>query len=138
MGAFSSSAAAATTTDLSGCENYPNQLPSSSCLAAGVIRNVSLWNLQGAAQFCNWKKSNPGEWSRIQDYAKTGTAPANIITWFGGHIYNDIQAYFAAGGPTFTIEPNTAPNICKTPLAPPKASVVGVTDTAATVTITTP
>jgi hypothetical protein len=119
------------------CEFGPN-IPTQACFAAGVIRNVSLSNLQGAAQFCNWKKANPGEWSRLKAYAETGGAPANIVTWFGGHILNDLQAYFATGAPEFIIQPNNAPNICKTPLAPPVVSGVTPSDTDVTVTLEEP
>lgn len=120
-----------------GCEDWPVQLTQRECFAAGVIRNVSLSNLQGALQFCKWKAANPGEWSRLKGYATTGTAPTAIVTWFGGHIQNDLQAYFAAGGPPFTILPNTAPNVCKTPLSPPVVTGVTPGETDVTVTVTT-
>lgn len=120
------------------CENWGVQLTSNECFAAGTIRNVSLQNLQGAGQFCKWKAANPGEWNRLLNYAGTEAAPNPVIvTWFGGHIYNDLQAYFAAGGPTFTIQPNTALNICKTPLRPPTVTGVTPGQTDATVTVTT-
>lgn len=111
-------------------------LNSQACFAAGVIRYVSLGNLQGAGQFCKWRSGSPGEWSRLKAYAQQGAAapPANIVSWFGNHIFNDIQAYFAAGGPPFTIMPNTAPNACRTPLPPPV--VQGVTPGQTDVTVT--
>jgi hypothetical protein len=121
-----------------GCEDWAGTFTQRECFAAGVIRNVSLYNLQGAAQFCKWKAANPGEWTRLKGYSATGTAPTGIVTWLGGHIQNDLQAYFAAGGPTFTILPNTAPNICGGKLVTPP-TIVGVTpgETDATVTVTT-
>lgn len=120
--------------ELRNCGDFNQMMPDSSCFAAGTIRFVSLYNMQGAAQFCVWSKANPGEWLRLQNYAKTNTLPSDIVTWFGGHIKNDLQAYFAAGGPAFTIQPNTAPNRCKTPLAPP--AVTGVTPGQTDVTVT--
>jgi hypothetical protein len=120
-----------------GCEDWPVQLTAGECFAAGIIRNVALYNLQGAAQFCKWRAANPGEWSRLKGYAQTETAPASIVTWFGGSIKNDLEAYFATGAPVFTILPNTAPNACKTPLAPPVVAGVTPGQTDATVTVTT-
>lgn len=120
------------------CE-FQGPLNSQACFAAGIIRNVSLSNLQGAGQFCKWKGANPGEWAALKTYAETNpTTPPRIITWFGGHILNDLQAYFAAGGPEFTILPNTAPNVCKTPLAPPVVTGVTPGESTATVTVTSP
>lgn len=118
-----------------GCEDWNVQLTSGECFAAGIIRNVSLNNLQGAGQFCKWQPANPGEWSRLKGYAQTETLPTGIVTWFGAHILDDIQAYFATGAPTFTILPNTAPNRCRTPLAPPVITGVTPGETDATVTI---
>ena len=121
-----------------GCEDWSGSFTQRECFAAGVIRNVSLGNLQGALQFCKWKAANPGEWSRLKNYSETQQAPnPAIVTWFGGHIYNDLQAYFAAGAPTFVIQPNTAPNICKTPLPPPTVQGVTPGQTNATVTVAT-
>lgn len=124
------------TTVAVGCEDWTVQLTAGECFAAGIIRNVGLYNLQGAGQFCKWKPANPGEWSRLKTFAETGALPLNIVTWFGGSIKNWLEAYFATGAPTFTILPNTAPNICKTPLAPPVIAGVTPGETDATVTIT--
>lgn len=132
-----SSSPAAVSTTVANCEDW-GPLPASSCFAGGIIRNVSLHNLQGAVQFCKWRDANPGEWSRLKGYASTGTTPTSIITWMGSHIQNDLQAYFAAGGPVFTIAPNTAPNACTGKLlAPPVVSGVTPGQTSATVTIQT-
>lgn len=121
-----------------GCEDWAGTFTQRECFAAGVIRNVSLGNLQGAAQFCKWRDANPGEWSRLKGYASSGTVPTQIVTWMGGHILNDLQAYFAAGGPAFTILPNTAPNACTGKLlAPPVVQGVTPGQTDATVTVTT-
>lgn len=119
------------------CDGIDLFMTDGECFAAGVIRFISLHNLQGAAQFCKWKAANPGEWSRIKQYAATEVAPLNIVTWFGGHIKNDLEAYFATGAGSFTIQPNPAPNVCKTPLAPPVVSGVTPGETDATVTIET-
>jgi hypothetical protein len=131
------SATATTTIGAMGCEDWTVQLTAGECFAAGIIRNVGLHNLQGAAQFCKWKGGSPGEWSRLKAYAETETLPLNIVTWFGGSIKNWLEAYFVTGAPTFTILPNTAPNICKTPLAPPVIAGVTPGETDATVTVTT-
>lgn len=117
-----------------GCE-YPGPLNSQACFAAGTIRNVSLYNLQGAAQFCRWRDANPGEWARLKTYASDGQAPQQIVTWMGAHVMNDLQAYFAAGGPTFSIPPNAATNVCRTPLAAPAVQGVTPGETDVTVTI---
>lgn len=124
------------TTPAANCE-YPGPQNAQACFAAGVIRNVSLSNLQGAAQFCKWRSANPGEWTRLKGYASSGTKPTQIVTWLGAHILNDLEAYFAAGAPPFTIAPNTAPNVCRTPLAPPIVAGVTPGQTDATVTVTT-
>lgn len=121
-----------------GCEDWSGSFTQRECFAAGAIRNASLYNLQGAAQFCKWRDANPGEWSRLKGYSSTGTAATQIVTWLGGHIQNDLQAYFAAGGPPFVLLPNTAPNACTGKLLRPP-TVTGVTpgQTDVTVTVTT-
>ena len=103
-----------------------------------MIRYVALTNLQGAVQFCKWRDANPGEWSRLKGYSSTGTQPEQIVTWMGGSIKNELEAYFVTGAPTFTIQPNTAPNACTGKLVKPPL-VTGVTpgQTEATVTVTT-
>lgn len=118
-----------------GCNDWPVTLSTGECQAAGAIRHVALYNLQGAAQFCVWKRANPGEWSRLRGYAQTEAPPQNIVTWFGAAIRNQLEAYFGTGAPPFTIAPNTAPNICRTPLPPPAISGVTPGQTDATVTI---
>jgi len=133
-----SESVAVTTAEPKNCEDWNITLSDGECFAAGIIRNVSLYNLQGAAQFCKWKGANPGEWSRLKGYAATETEPLNIITWMGGHIKNDIQAYFVTGAPTFTIQPNTAPNACTGKLVtPPVVTSVTPGETDVTVTVTT-
>jgi hypothetical protein len=117
------------------CEDWSVQLTQGECFAAGAIRNVALSNLQGAAQFCIWRKANPGEWSRLKSYAETENPPEQIVTWFGSGLRNLLEAYFATGAPTFTIVPNTAPNICRTPLPAPVVSGVTPGQTDVTVTI---
>ena len=119
------------------CELGPN-IPTPACFAAGAIRFVSMTNLQGAAQFCKWRAANPGEWNRLKGYASTGDKPDRIITWFGGHIQNDLEAYFATGAPPFTMPVNHAPNVCRTPLVPPKIAQVTPGETDVTVTVATP
>jgi hypothetical protein len=120
-----------------GCNDWPGvQLTYGECQAAGTIRFVALTNLQGAIQFCKWRGANPGEWSRIQGYAETEVLPTNIITWLGGSIKNELEAYFVTGAPTFTILPNTAPNACTGKLvAAPVITGVTPGETDATVTI---
>lgn len=130
-----SSVTAVAATPTANCEDWNMQLTQGECFAAGIIRNVSLYNLQGAGQFCKWKSANPGEWTRLKGYAISETPPSNIVTWFGAHIKNDLEAYFATGAPTFIIAPNTAPNVCKTPVPPPVVSGVTPGETDATVTI---
>lgn len=134
---LSATATTTSTVGQMGCNDMAVQLTPGECQASGIIAFVSLHNLQGALQFCKWKAANPGEWSRLKAYASTETTPTGIVTWFGGHIYNDLQAYFATGAPTFTIAPNTAPNVCKTPLPPPVVAGVTPGQTDATVTIQT-
>ena len=94
------------------------------CAARGVILYGSLYNIQGAGQFCKWKASNPGEWTRIKEYLSSRT-PAQVITWFGASLRDQVQAYFEADGPVTIMPENTAMNICKTPLAPPTDLTVG-------------
>lgn len=120
-----------------GCNDWPGvQLTTGECQAAGTIRYVALTNLQGAAQFCKWRGANPGEWSRIKGYAETEVLPLNIITWLGGSIKNELEAYFVTGAPPFTILPNTAPNACTGKLlAPPVIAGVTPGEMDATVTI---
>lgn len=120
------------------CGSWMPLLTAGECGAAGTIRYASLNNLQGAVQFCKWKAANPGEWSRIKTYAETATMPTNIVTWLGAHIMQDIQAYFYTGAPAFTIQPNTAPNVCKTPIPAPIIAGVTPGQTDATITIAPP
>jgi hypothetical protein len=118
------------------CEDWTGTFTQKECFGAGVIRFVALHNLQGAVQFCKWRDANPGEWSRLKGYTASGTLPLNIVTWLGGSIKNDIEAYFALGAPVFTLLPNTAPNACTGKLVKPPV-VEGVTpgETDATVTV---
>lgn len=118
------------------CE-FGSGIPTPACFAAGIVRNVSLYNLQGAGQFCVWRNANPGEWTRLKDYASSGATPSQIVTWFGSHIRNDLEAYFATGAPPFTISPNTSPNRCRTPLPAPVVAGVIPGQTDATVTVAT-
>lgn len=119
------------------CETWGSGFTQGECLAAGTIRFVGLYNLQGAGQFCKWQVANPGEWARLQSYAQSNIPATNIVTWFGNSIQNELQAYFATGAPSFAISPNTAPNRCRTPLRPPIVSGVTPGQTDATVTVTT-
>lgn len=119
------------------CDVSSQLLTSKECFAAGIIRNVSLGNLQGSGQFCTWKKANPGEWLRLKNYSETQGLPDKVITWFGAHIQNDIEAYFAAGGDVFIIKPNIAKNICHTPLPAPVIGSVTPGQNSATVTVDT-
>lgn len=132
---FSATETTTVSSEAMGCEDWSGSYTQRECFAAGVIRNVSLGNLQGAVQFCKWRNANPGEWSRLKGYASSGAAATQIVTWMGGHILNDLQAYFAAGGPAFTILPNTAPNACTGKLFAPPA-VQGVTPGQTDVTVT--
>lgn len=120
-----------------GCNDWPVQLTQGECQAAGTIRFVGLYNLQGAAQFCKWRAANPGEWSRLKLYAQDPATAASVVTWLGGAIRNLLEAYHVTGAPSFTIAPNTAPNSCRTPLPPPIVSGVAPGQTDATVTVTT-
>jgi hypothetical protein len=122
-----------------GCEDWSGTYTAGECHAAGIIRFYALNSIQGAVQFCKWRAANPGEWSRLQGYATSNTPPLNIITWMGAAVRQQLEAYFAAGGPTFTIQPNTAPNICGAGklVKPPVVAGVSPTDTDATVTIET-
>lgn len=126
-----------TTVVAKGCNDWPNPMTWGECQAAGTIRFVALLNMQGAVQFCKWKAANPGEWSRLKVYSESNQAPASIITWLGSSIKNELEAYFATGAPTFSILPNTAPNICGKGalLAPPVVAGVTPGQTDATVTI---
>lgn len=139
--------AVVTTPPLQSCGDWGVTLTMGECQAAGIIRYVALYNLQGAAQFCKWRGANPGEWSRLNAYAGSETPPQNIVTWFGASIRNELEAYFATGAPPMSyktpsgstvagIQPNPSPNACtgKVLAAP---SITGVTpgQTDATVTI---
>jgi hypothetical protein len=88
------------------------------CASRGFILYGSLYNIQGAGQFCKWKAANPGEWTRIKAYINTRTT-AQVTTWFGASLRDQVQAYLAADGPTTTMPANNTPNACKTPLSPP-------------------
>ena len=130
---------AAAAPDEKVCGDFGIVLSDGECSAAGALRFVALYNLQGAAQFCKWKTANPGEWSRLKTYAGTGDATnVNVVTWLGGSIRNILEAYLVTGAPPFTIQPNTAPNVCKTPLAPPVVAGVTTGETDVTVTVTSP
>lgn len=129
-----SSSTTATTAEYANCETWNVQMTSRECFAAGTLRFVALYNLQGAAQFCKWKPSNPGEWTRITTYAQSGVPPTSMKTWLGAAVVNILQAYFVTGAPPFTIQPNTAPNKCQTPLSSP--TILGVTPTPTTATVT--
>lgn len=123
------------------CEFGPD-IPSEACFAAGIIRNVSLSNLQGASQFCKWRTANPGEWNKLTSWAQHAGEPnviePTVLTWMGNHIKNDLQAYFVTGAPAFQILPNTAPNACTGKLlSGPVVSGVTPGQTDATVTVTT-
>lgn len=117
------------------CEDWNVLMTSRECFAAGTIRFVGLYNEQGAAQFCKWQPANPGEWTRITNYSTTGVPPASMKTWLGASIVNWLQAYFVTGAPPFTIQPNTSPNKCKTPLSSPEILGVTPSQNGATVTI---
>jgi len=121
-----------------GCNDWvtPVPLTTGECQAAGTIRYVALVNLQGAVQFCKWRSANPGEWTRLKEYAKTGAQPLDIVTWMGSSIKNEIEAYFVVGAPSFTMTPNNAPNACTGKLvAPPTLQGVTPGQTDATVTL---
>jgi hypothetical protein len=118
------------------CGGFGIVLSDGECFAAGAIRFVALHNLQGAAQFCKWRAANPGEWARLKIFAGTGDVDnINVVTWLGSSIKNTLEAYLATGAPPFVIQPNTAPNVCKTPLAPPVVGSVTPGETDVTVTI---
>lgn len=122
-----------------GCNDWPGVfMTSGECFAAGTIRYVSFTNLYNAGQFCKWQAANPGEWNRLQQYAKDKVTPTNIVTWLGGHIKNDLEAYFATGAPTYTMAFTPPPNRCKTPIAPPTVTGVTPGQTDVTVTVTSP
>jgi hypothetical protein len=117
------------------CEDWGIQLSDTECFTAGRIRFGALINIQGAAQFCKWRPANPGEWNRLKEYAESSTTPQNITTWFGGAIRDTITAYFLTGAPVFTMPLNEAPNVCRTPLAPPtEVGVSAADDTSVTLT----
>lgn len=120
-----------------GCNDWVLSTPMTQreCFGAGTIL-IGLDNGYQAGQWCKWQAANPGEWSRLQAYAANPVVPpANIISWFGGWIYDQLQAYTALGAPPFTLSPTPAPNRCKTPtLAAPV--VGGVTPGPSTVTVT--
>lgn len=123
------------TPTVAACEDWAINLTRGECHAAGAIRFVALYNLQGAAQWCRWRDANPGEWARLRQMAAMGQPPERIVTWLGNAIRNVLEAYQATGAPPFEIAPNTAPNVCRTPLATPKVSATRVDETTATVTI---
>ena len=119
------------------CEDW-GYMTDGECFAAGAIRFAYFSNLQGSGQFCKWKAANPGEWSRLQGFAQTNIAPVTIITWLGASIRNSLEAYFGTGAPTFTIPPNTAPNICRTPLKAPTIGKVTAGQDSVTIEIIPP
>jgi hypothetical protein len=91
------------------------------CGVRGFLLNGSLYNMQGAVQFCKWKAANPGEWTRLKSYLASTTPPLNIVTWLGAHIRDDIQAFLLANNNIGSTMPeNNSPNICGGKiLAPP-------------------
>ncbi len=132
------SATTTTTVGAKGCNDWPLPMTDGECGAAGFTL-VAFQNLQPAAQFCKWKAANPGEWSRLVAYAASGTPAQTIITWLGGSILNQLQAYFVTGAPTFALPRDPLPpNSCGGKLiAPPVVSGVTPGETDVTVTVTT-
>ena len=135
---LNATATTTTTVGAKGCNDWPGAFTDGECFAAGSIQ-VSLSNLQPAVQFCKWKAANPGEWQRLSDYAATGTQAQTIVTWLGGSILDELQGYFAAHAPPFTL-PRTPlpPNACGGKvLAAPVIGAVTPGQTDVTVTVKT-
>ncbi len=120
-----------------GCNDWPGTFTDGECMAAGFTL-TALHNLQPAVQFCKWKAANPGEWSRLSSYASTGTHSTQIVTWLGGSIQNELEAYFGTRAPPFTLQITLPPNACGGKIIKPPI-ITGTTSgqTDATVTVTT-
>jgi len=134
---LSATATTTTTVNAKGCNDWPGAFTDGECFAAGAIL-TSLSNLQPAVQFCKWRAANPGEWSRLSGYASSGTHAEQIVTWLGGSILNELEAYFATHAPTFTLPRDPLPpNACGGKLlAPPAVGGVTPGQTDVTVTVT--
>lgn len=102
------------------CGEGGPQIDTGLCGAQNAIK-AFFHNAQGAGQFCKWKAANPGEWSRVKNMMNNPQTnpPDGVVTWFGASLRDLTQAYAWAQGSAYIIPPNTAANICKTPLAPP-------------------
>lgn len=100
-----------TSPELKGCNDWPIQLTTKECFAAGTIR-TALQNIQPAIQFCKWKAANPGEWSRLRALALTPGGTPQIATWMGTAVMNQLQAYQAVGAPPFELQIQLPPNAC--------------------------
>lgn len=117
---LASESSVAVTEELPFCGEGGPPLDLGLCGVQGTVKGL-LYNMQGAAQFCKWRAANPGEWSRVKAMflSPQKQPPSGVVTWFGASLRDLSQAYAYAEGAPYTIPPNTAPNACKTPLAPP-------------------
>lgn len=81
-----------------GCNNWAGTWTPRECAGAGFILSA-LQNVTLAKVFCTWVKGSPGEWSRLKGYASSGIPPMNIASAYGVSLWDEMQAYFGAGGP---------------------------------------
>jgi hypothetical protein len=89
------------------------------CAAAqGAIADVMLRNLINAKTVSNWRRDNPGEWTRLTTFMQTPNCPTpansaqpSMRTRLGGALVNAIQAYACARGtgPLVFPAPDPAP-----------------------------
>lgn len=90
------------------------------CEKAQGMSGIAFWDsMKDSTLFQNWKKSNPGEWSRLQahmaaplcDQAPGVGLPQDMITPFGAALFADVTTYACARG--------TTPIIVQPPNPPP-------------------
>jgi hypothetical protein len=117
-----------TTLDTSSAENPPlvscdvagvvAPEPDPCAAAQGAIADVMLRNLINAKTVSNWRRDNPGEWTRLTGFmlAPNCPTPANLAqpsmrTRLGSALVNAIQAYACARGtgPLVFPDPDPAP-----------------------------
>lgn len=77
------------------------------CEKAQGMTGIAFWDsMKDSTLFQNWRKANPGEWTRLQahmraplcDQAPGVGLPQDMITPFGAALFTDVMAYACARG----------------------------------------
>jgi hypothetical protein len=106
-----SNAVAETTEEFRGCDGYDDLVDDRICYTRGFIPSA-FYHLTGSPPFCKWKKGNPGQWNKLNNYMKTGEFP-ETVGWMAASIKDQINLYLFNGGKMMPIPVNTAPNACR-------------------------